>query len=632
MAVVMKQLNRSDEAIEAIKSFRHLCPPESQESLDNVLVELYKRSGRIEEQIEMLQLKLKHIEEGIAFGGKRTKTARSQGKKIQITIEQEYSRLLGNLAWGYLQQNKYKPAEELYRKALSLEADKNKQCNLAICLMHMNRMTEAKFMLQTIRDSSEDGEMDESYAKSFERAIQTLTELESQSIVAVEEIRTPFTSSLINRNLKEFSTSINHVSGFGVSRRLAFGGHDETVLLDHEQNSGSCFHLYGSDKGISKWPRQYSRQTSFVNKMKNRYERRVGGTEVGSSCKEEGYDSAVAAREFPKAPFTQPRSRRCSWSFNNGDWRRAWVGNEQQRIAAENYDGQLLASPKETTLQKSKCCCSPSTTTSQDWRKRLWNDHADADAEVNNEYVLQPIVNGGDWKLNSWGNDDDGHKKESNSPTESAVAFYYARGVRESSSDGDWKRSYNIPIEQGSVRLTENLKSTQELQSQSQPIAENIEHPQEFSMCKSWADMVEEDEQEEELFKTDFGESSYYFQTPSEGGWDGGEEFNDENMNSNISPSDQIENISRKIESFNIKDGYYTQPQNVRCALCFDQQQQQKPDNFYSSKKTLNFEGFNSFLANERECTSSGNSIKLLRRNRLQVFRDITPFPESPRP
>lgn len=42
MAVVMKQLDRSDEAIEAIKSFRHLCPHESQESIDNILVELYK--------------------------------------------------------------------------------------------------------------------------------------------------------------------------------------------------------------------------------------------------------------------------------------------------------------------------------------------------------------------------------------------------------------------------------------------------------------------------------------------------------------------------------------------------------------------------------------------------------------
>lgn len=42
MSIVMKQLDRSEEAIEAIKSFRHLCPYDSQESLDNVLVDLYK--------------------------------------------------------------------------------------------------------------------------------------------------------------------------------------------------------------------------------------------------------------------------------------------------------------------------------------------------------------------------------------------------------------------------------------------------------------------------------------------------------------------------------------------------------------------------------------------------------------
>lgn len=42
MAVVMKQLNRADEAIQAIKSFRTLCSKQSQESLDNVLIDLYK--------------------------------------------------------------------------------------------------------------------------------------------------------------------------------------------------------------------------------------------------------------------------------------------------------------------------------------------------------------------------------------------------------------------------------------------------------------------------------------------------------------------------------------------------------------------------------------------------------------
>ena len=42
MAVVMKQLDRTEEAIEAIKSFRGLCSKNAQESLDNVLIDLYK--------------------------------------------------------------------------------------------------------------------------------------------------------------------------------------------------------------------------------------------------------------------------------------------------------------------------------------------------------------------------------------------------------------------------------------------------------------------------------------------------------------------------------------------------------------------------------------------------------------
>lgn len=40
----------------------------------------------------MLHHKLKQIEDGITFVGRTTKQARSQGKKIQITAEQEISR------------------------------------------------------------------------------------------------------------------------------------------------------------------------------------------------------------------------------------------------------------------------------------------------------------------------------------------------------------------------------------------------------------------------------------------------------------------------------------------------------------------------------------------------------------
>lgn len=42
MAVVMKQQDRAEEAIQAIKSFRDRCSRQAQESLDNVLIDLYK--------------------------------------------------------------------------------------------------------------------------------------------------------------------------------------------------------------------------------------------------------------------------------------------------------------------------------------------------------------------------------------------------------------------------------------------------------------------------------------------------------------------------------------------------------------------------------------------------------------
>ncbi|WVY94130.1 hypothetical protein V8G54_033218 [Vigna mungo] len=53
---------------------------------------LKQRSGRVDEEIAMLHHKLKLIEDGITFVGRTTKQARSQGKKIQITAEQEISR------------------------------------------------------------------------------------------------------------------------------------------------------------------------------------------------------------------------------------------------------------------------------------------------------------------------------------------------------------------------------------------------------------------------------------------------------------------------------------------------------------------------------------------------------------
>ncbi|KAE8010641.1 hypothetical protein FH972_006996 [Carpinus fangiana] len=181
MAIVMKQQNRAEEAIEAIKSLRRRCSDQAQESLDNILLDLYKRCGRLDDQITLLRHKLYLIQQGLAFNGKRTKTARSQGKKFQVSVEQEATRLLGNLGWALMQQNNYIEAEDAYRRALSIAPDNNKMCNLGICLMKQGRIAEAKETLRLVKPAMADGPRGtDSHLKAYERAQQMLKDLESE--------------------------------------------------------------------------------------------------------------------------------------------------------------------------------------------------------------------------------------------------------------------------------------------------------------------------------------------------------------------------------------------------------------------------------------------------------------------
>ncbi|KAE8655307.1 Protein POLLENLESS 3 [Hibiscus syriacus] len=393
MAVVMKQLDRSDEAIEAIKSFRHLCSHDSQESLDNVLVELYKRSGRVDEEIEILQTKLRNIEEGTVFGGKKTKIARSQGKKIQITIEQEKSRILGNLAWAYLQQHNYGIAEQHYIKALSLEPDKNKQCNLAICLMHMNRIGEAKSLLQDVKASAGTEEMDESYSKSYERAIEMLMQVESQSNLEPVVEHEPnkgketrrFLMSRGDQSLKEASVFLprnedNSPWCMG-RRRLPHGDeqngesyHENHHHLDKNDNlsryddtSSQCtpIGLKGSLQSTpqtmltEKWRKgsyfgSPIEGSVYSSKLKEgcRYSTRQ---EVGSSHKNM-YASLAAGRKNSEVLLTQPR--RCSWGFTpdqrrGGRWGEDTVRNSSRKLCFEQtVTTESVTSPSIQNLKE----------------------------------------------------------------------------------------------------------------------------------------------------------------------------------------------------------------------------------------------------------------------------------------
>ncbi|MBA0590082.1 hypothetical protein Gorai_018801 [Gossypium raimondii] len=167
MAVVMKQLDRSEEAIEAIKSFRSRCSKQAQESLDNVLIDLYKKCGRLDEQIELLKRKLRLIYQGEVFNGKPTKTARSHGKKFQVSVKQEISRLL---------KSNYLTAEVIYRKAQMIDPDANKACNLGLCLIKQGRFDDAGSVLGDVLQGKIPGSEDD---KAKNKARELLMEVKA---------------------------------------------------------------------------------------------------------------------------------------------------------------------------------------------------------------------------------------------------------------------------------------------------------------------------------------------------------------------------------------------------------------------------------------------------------------------
>lgn len=253
MAIVMKQQNRAEEAIEAIISLRNRCSVHAQESLDNILLDLYKRCGRLEDQIKLLKHKLNLIHQGLAFNGKKTKTARSQGKKFRVTLEHEVTRLLGNLGWAYMQQSNYVAAEAVYRKALSIEPDNNKSCNLGICLMHQGRVAEAKLILRTVAPASSTGPRGaDSHLRSYERAHEMLREAEAKEMNYDSRKENSFTEQslqcswrhtapnqseyeMLNSDLGDWEmTTFHATSGFALSQQ-------EFLLISDKRFQSSLF-------------------------------------------------------------------------------------------------------------------------------------------------------------------------------------------------------------------------------------------------------------------------------------------------------------------------------------------------------------------------------------------------------
>ncbi|KAF2322545.1 hypothetical protein GH714_018746 [Hevea brasiliensis] len=153
-------------------------------------------------------------------------------EELTTILETSFKVLTANLIFDIKQQTTQFRNQ---KKALSLEPDKNKRCNLAICLLHMNRIPEAKSLLQAVSDSCGHKQMDDSYAKSFERAVEMLTELESKSVL------TPIGEDKLKEVVTSTEGGRGDVSGSMDSRRWADGQNKEPVLSDK--------HIRGSDCG-----------------------------------------------------------------------------------------------------------------------------------------------------------------------------------------------------------------------------------------------------------------------------------------------------------------------------------------------------------------------------------------------
>ncbi|KAK8551054.1 hypothetical protein V6N13_119544 [Hibiscus sabdariffa] len=572
MAVVMKQLDRSDEAIEAIKSFRHLCSHDSQESLDNVLVELYKRSGRVDEEIEILQKKLRDVEEGTVFGGKKTKIARSQGKKIQITIEQEKTRILGNLAWAYLQQHNYGIAEQHYRKALSLEPDNNKQCNLSICLMHMNRISEAKSLLQDVKASAGTEEMDESYSKSYERAMEILMQVESQSrlepAVAQESDKgqeTQRCSTLHrDRNLKEASVFLprnEDISPWCMDRRRLPHADEQNSesYSGYDVTSSQCspIGLKGSLQSTpqtmltEKWRKgsyfeRPSEGSVYSSELKEicRYSTRQ---DIGSSHKNM-HASLAAGRKNSEVLLTQPR--RCSWGFNTPDQRR---GGRWGEDAARNSIRKLCFEQTESAPSPSVQNLKEEPPSSCNVKPKNSAVALEEEDEAQEGLFTQPRHS------SLWLNNRDQR----------------SRWAEESVDSSFSKQSSGV-----TTHPVKSLSAEPSLSSKDEPEIGLGKPANAAPNKKTWADMVEEEEKEE------FQCGRKYSGKSSDDGFNKEEEFGDENLNSNIIYQHPV-HVHSKYHTENITQQLVSVGMKVECYSAL-------PNNVSS------------------------------RRNRLQVFQDIT--------
>lgn len=357
--------------------------------------------------------------------------------------------------------------------------------------MHMNRLSEAKSLLEEIKASSGNEEMDESYSKSYERAHEMLLQFESQSmlepVAALAQeadkgriCRIPLKSNR-DRSLKEASFFLprnddNNPGGFMDSRRLPhwqgkkdnFNGYGDSLLCTPNGVKSSNLQ-HPSPLTMEKW-----RKDSCLESP----------CDVGSAHKKILYaNSAAASRKNSEALFTQPR--RCSWGFNSADRRGGGRWGEDK---ARNYARKLSFEQTENNMP------SPSTSIQKASSNIGKSENSAANGqEYEGVLFTQPCR-----KSLLWLNNRDQRKARcAEESVGKQLSFEKTKNLNGVSSKDDLEE---VGLEKPAANAT--------------------------IIKKSWADMVEEEE----------------------------EEFIDENVNSNI---------IQQIESLDMKGGGASENNNV---------------------------------------------------------------------
>jgi len=132
LATVLVKLGRASEAVEMLEKNRNKI--RDQQSLDNMLINIYQRENQHDLAIALLQEKLEH-----------TPTA---AKKVPI---------LWQIANCYLRQDDYATAEQTFRKIINLRPENVRaNYNVALCLSKQGRYEEAEKLLNRILTISPD--------------------------------------------------------------------------------------------------------------------------------------------------------------------------------------------------------------------------------------------------------------------------------------------------------------------------------------------------------------------------------------------------------------------------------------------------------------------------------------------